>query len=145
VRLLTLFLCAASAFGFAGCGDSSSSPRNTAPADTRNDPGPNPTTGDPGPNNTADGLQTLQGTLVGRATCVELIGSAANQPKSRFELVFATEKTRRSGQSVVISGTDGDRTVGPKDTIYVAGRPAAGTGPCGQKFNVEKVVAVTPG
>jgi hypothetical protein len=145
VRLPTLFLCAACALLFAGCGGSSSPPRSTAPADTRNDPGPNPTTGDPGPNNTANGPQTLQGTLIGRATCVELVGSAANQPKSRFELVFATEKTRRSDKSVVISGTDGDRTVGPKDTIYVAGRPGVGSGPCGQKFNVEKVVAVTPG
>ena len=144
MRRFTLFLCVASAFGFAACGSSSSSPRSTAPADTRNDPGPNPTTGDPGPNNTANGPVTLQGTLVGRATCVELDGSAANQPKSRFQLVFATEKIRRSGTSVVISGTDGDRTVGPKDVIYVAGRTATGSGPCGQNFDVEKVVAVTP-
>jgi hypothetical protein len=141
VRLLTLVLCA---FLFAGCGGSSSSSRSTAPADTRNNPGPNPTTRDPGPNNTANGPQTLQGTLVGRAGCVELDGAAANKSKSRFQLVFGAEKTRRSGSSVVISGTDGDRTVGPKDTIYVAGRPGTGSGPCGQKFNVEKVVAVTP-
>jgi hypothetical protein len=144
VRPLTLLVCVVCAFGFAGCGGSSSSPRSTAPADTKNDPGPNPTSGDPGPNNTANGPVTLQGTLIGRAACIELDGSAANQPKSRFQLVFAVEKTRRSGSSVVISGTDGDRTVGPKDTIYVAGRPGSGSGPCGQKFNVEKVVAVTP-
>jgi hypothetical protein len=142
VRLLTLLLFVISAVVVAGCGGSSS-PRSTAPADTRVDPGPNPTTGDPGPNNTANGPQTLQGTLVGRASCVELDGSAANKPKARFQLVFAVEKTRRSGSSVVISGPDGDRTVGPKDTIYVAGRPGSGSGPCGQKFNVEKVVAVT--
>jgi hypothetical protein len=142
VRLLTLVLCA---FMLAGCGASSSSSRTTGPADTRVNPGPNSTTRDPGPNNTANGPQTLQGTLVGRASCVELDGSAANKPKSRFQLEFAVEKTRRSGSSVVISGTDGDRTVGPKDTIYVAGRPGTGSGPCGQKFGVEKVVAVTPG
>ena len=140
MRLLTLLLCA---FVFAACGGSSGSPRSTGPADTKVDPGPNPTSSDPGPNNTANGPVTLQGTLVGRATCVELDGSAAHQPKSRFQLEFAVEKTRRSGSSVVISGTDGDRTVGPKDTIYVAGRPGTGSGPCGQKFNVEKVVAVT--
>jgi hypothetical protein len=140
VRLLALILCA---FVLAGCGGSSSSPRSTGPADTRNDPGPNPTTGDPGPNNTANGPQTLQGTLVGRASCVELDGSAANQPKSRFQLEFSVEKTRRSGSSVVISGPDGDRTVGPKDIVYVVGRPGTGSGPCGQKFDVEKVAAVT--
>ena len=46
--------------------------------------------------------------------------------------------------AVVISGTDGERRVGPKDTIFVTGFPGSGSGPCGKIFDVEKVVAVTP-
>jgi hypothetical protein len=44
----------------------------------------------------------------------------------------------------VLSGPDGDRTVHPNDTIYVAGHTESGSGPCGKKFTVDKVVAVVP-
>ena len=125
-----------------GCGDSSS-PESTAPANTKVDPGPNPTTGDPGPNNTADGPRTLQGTLTARSGCVELKGKAANEQTTRYQLEFEVEKVSRDGGDVLVSGPDGERTVGPKDTIYVAGYPGSGSGPCGRIFNVDKVVAVT--
>lgn len=126
-----------------GCGGSSA-PQSTAPANTRVNPGPNPTTGDPGPNNTANGPRTLQGTLVGRSGCVELDGNAAGQRSAKFQLDFTTEKVTRHGDSIVLSGTDGKRTVGPHDTVYVAGHSGSGSGPCGEVFLVEKVVAVTP-
>jgi hypothetical protein len=126
-----------------GCGGSSSS-ESTAPKSTKVDPGPNPTTGDPGPNNTANGPQTLQGTLTARSGCVELQGKKANEPSTRYQLEFETEKVSRNGTTVVLSGSDGEHRVGPKDTIYVAGLPGSGSGPCGRIFNVEKVVAVTP-
>lgn len=128
----------------AGCGGSSYT-ETTAPADTKVDPGPNPTTGDPGPNNTADGPETLQGTLTARSGCVELKGNAANEPATRYQLEFEVEKVRREGDTIVLSSTDGERSVGPNDTIFVAGLPGSGSGPCGKIFNVEKVVAVTPG
>jgi hypothetical protein len=127
----------------AGCGGSSS-PQSTAPANTRVNPGPNPTTGDPGPNNTSQGPLTLQGTLAARSGCVELDGNAAGQPAARFQLDFTTESVRRQGKNLVLSGPDGDRTVGPRDVVYVAGHPGSGSGPCGRIFSVEKVVAVTP-
>jgi hypothetical protein len=126
-----------------GCGGSSTS-QNTAPANTEVNPGPNPTIGNPGPNNTANGPETLQGTLVARPSCVELDGNAANESRARFQLDFAAETVQRQGTTVVLSGTDGRRTVGPHDTIYVAGHPGTGSGPCGRVFQVEKVVAVTP-
>jgi hypothetical protein len=127
-----------------GCGGSSS-PQSTAPADTKVDPGPNPTNRDPGPNNTVDGPKTLQGTLTARSGCVELEGKAANEPSTQYQLEFEVEKVTRDGSTIVLTGTDGKRNVGPKDTIYVAGLPGSGSGPCGKIFNVEKVVAVTPG
>jgi hypothetical protein len=143
VRVLCLTLCV---FALAGCGrgGSSSAPKNTAPADTHVDPGPNPTSGDPGPNNTANGPLTLQGTLVARSSCTQLKGAAAQEPVGKYQLEFDVEKVRRSGANIVLSGPDGDRTVGPNDTIYVAGVRGTGSGPCGQIFRVEKVVAVTP-
>jgi hypothetical protein len=132
----------------AGCGRSSTS-QSTAPANTATNPGPNPTTGDPGPNNTANGPETLQGTLVARSGCVELDGVAANQavpgPRTRFQLDFSTETVQRDGDTIVLTGSDGKRTVGPRDTVYVAGHQGSGSGPCGRVFEVEKVVAVTPG
>jgi hypothetical protein len=141
VRVLTIAL---TVIVLAGCGGSTYT-ETTAPADTKVDPGPNPTTGDPGPNDTANGPQTLQGTLTARSGCVELKGNAANEPATRYQLEFDVEKVRREGATIVLSGTDGERSVGPKDTIFVAGLPGSGTGPCGKIFNVEKVVAVTPG
>jgi hypothetical protein len=145
VRKLSLILlvCLPAACLSTGC-DRSSKPQSTAPANTRVNPGPNPTTGDPGPNNTVNGPVTLQGTLVAKSDCVELDGSAANEAPSKFQLVFDAETVRTKGDVVVLSGKDGDRTVGPRDTIYVAGRRGAGSGPCGEIFEVEKVVAVTP-
>jgi hypothetical protein len=122
----------------------SSTPGATGPKSTKVNPGPNVTSSDPGPNNTANGPLTLQGTLVTRAGCLELDGNAAHQPKSRFQLTFDHEVVRHRGTTVVLSGSDGDRTVGPHETIYVAGHPGAGTGLCGQKFTVDKVVAVIP-
>lgn len=127
-----------------GCGGSSYT-ESTAPADTKVDPGPNATTGDPGPNNTADGPLTLQGTLTARSGCVELEGNPANEPATRYQLEFEAEKVSREDGTIVLTGSDGERSVGPKDTIFVAGQPGSGSGPCGKIFNVEKVVAVTPG
>jgi hypothetical protein len=135
--------CLLSGWLVSGCGGSSS-PQSTAPADTRNNPGPNTTTGDPGPNNTANGPQTLQGKLVVRSGCVELDGNVANQPAGRFELQFISEKVHRKGTTIVLSGADGDRSIGPRDTVYLAGHPQSGSGTCGKRFQVEKVVAVTP-
>jgi hypothetical protein len=145
VRLLGSALCGLLLTGclLAGCGGSSA-PQSTAPADTEVNPGPNPTAGDPGPNNTANGPQTLQGRLLARSSCVELDGKAAGAPSARYQLDFTAETVHRKGATIVLSGTDGDRTVGPNDTIYVAGRPGSGSGPCGRRFQVEKVVAVTP-
>jgi hypothetical protein len=128
--------------GLAGCGGSSK-PLSTAPANTKVNPGPNPTTGDPGPNNTANGPKTLQGTLVARSGCFELDGNAAHEPTARFQLEFAAETVRRKGDTIVLSGADGERTVGRHDTLFVAGRPESGSGPCGRVFRVEKVVAVS--
>jgi hypothetical protein len=127
----------------AGCGGSSA-PQSTAPKDTRNDPGPNTTLADPGPNNTTNGPQTLQGLLVARASCVELDGNVARKPKSRFQINFRAETVKHSGTNLVLTGADGDRTIGPHDIVYLAGHPGTGSGPCGQKFEVDKVVAVTP-
>jgi hypothetical protein len=121
-----------------------SSPGAGGPKSTRVNPGPNVTASDPGPNNTANGPQTLQGTLVTRAGCLELDGNAAHQPKTRYALTFANETVGHRGSSVVLTGADGDRTVGPHDTIYVAGHPGPGTGTCGHRFAVDKVVAVVP-
>jgi hypothetical protein len=128
----------------AACGGSSGS-ESTAPANTQVNPGPNPTTGDPGPNNTANGPETLQGTLAARSGCIELDGGAAEQPAGRFQLEFAADAVKLDGSKILLSGADGDHTVGPHDTVYVAGHPGTGVGPCGQVFRVEKVVAVTPG
>ena len=127
-----------------GCGDSSSS-ESTAPKNTKVDPGPNPTTGDPGPNNTADGPQTLQGTLAARSGCVELKGKIANEPATRYQLEFEATEVRGDKDTVVLSDADGERTVGPKDIVYLAGRQRSGSGTCGRIFDVEKIVAVTPG
>lgn len=127
-----------------GCGGSSSKPQSTAPADTKNNPGPNTTAGDPGPNNTANGPQTLQGSLVARSGCFEVDGNIAKEPKGRFQVQFTSETVQRRGNTVVISGSDGTRTIGSHDVVYLAGRTASGSGPCGKKFVVEKVVAVTP-
>jgi hypothetical protein len=127
----------------AACGGSST-PQAGGPKSTRVNPGPNSTVSDPGPNSTTAGPQTLQGTLVARAQCVELDGNAAHQAKTRYQLTFASETVQRGTGEVVLSGSDGRRTVGPKDTIYVAGHPAAGSGACGRRFTVDKVVAVIP-
>ena len=141
MRILTLALIV---IVLGGCGGSTYT-ETTAPADTKVDPGPNPTTGDPGPNNTTNGPQTLQGTLTAHSGCVELKGNAANEPATRYQLEFDVEKVRHEGDTIVLSGTDGERSIGSKDTIFVAGLPGSGSGPCGKVFNVEKVVAVTPG
>jgi hypothetical protein len=125
-----------------GCHSSSSSV-STAPANTAVNPGPNPTLRDPGPNNTAAGPQTLQGTLVARSACIELDGNAANEPAGRFQLEFASEKVQRNGATIVLSGTDGTRSVGARDNVFVAGHPETGAGACGKRFLVEKVVGVT--
>jgi hypothetical protein len=122
----------------------SSTPQASGPKSTAVNPGPNSSAADPGPNNTAAGPQTLQGTLTAKSGCIELDGNAAHQPKTRFEVTFASEAVRRSSGKVVLSGSDGRRTVGPRDTIYVAGHPASGTGTCGRRFTVDKVVAVIP-
>jgi hypothetical protein len=127
-----------------GCG-STSSTASTGPANTKVNPGPNPTTGDPGPNNTANGPVTLQGTLVARSGCIELDGNAANEPAGRFQLEFSNEKVQRKGATIVLSGKDGTQNVGAHDIVFVAGRPEAGSGSCGNLFLVDKVVAVTPG
>ena len=127
-----------------GCGGSSST-ATTGPADTKVNPGPNPTTGDPGPNNTANGPVTLQGTVVARSGCIELDGNAANEPAARFQLEFSTEQVQRKGATVVLSGKDGTRNVGPHDILFVAGHPEPGGGSCGNLFLVDKVVAVTRG
>jgi hypothetical protein len=127
----------------AGCGGSSSS-QSTAPANTEVNPGPNSTLRDPGPNNTANGPQTLQGTLRAREGCIELDGNAANEPAARFQLTFASETVTHQGTTVVVSGSDGKRSVGPHDTVFVAGHPGSGHGACGRAFTVDKVVAVTP-
>jgi hypothetical protein len=143
VRILTTVLAAMFAGCLlVGCGGSSYT-ESTAPADTKVDPGPNPTTGDPGPNNTANGPQTLQGTLTAKSGCVELKGNPANEPATRYQLEFEAEDVSHDGDTIVLKGSDGERSVGPKDTIFVAGLP--GTGSCGKIFNVEKIVAVTPG
>jgi ABC-type transport system substrate-binding protein len=141
---LLLSACLAAGGLASGCG-SSSSTASTGPADTAVNPGPNPTTGDPGPNNTANGPQTLQGTLVARSGCIELDGNAANEPAGRFQLEFSTEAVQRKGATVVLSGKDGTQNVGPHDILFVAGHPDAGSGSCGTRFLVDKVVAVTPG
>jgi hypothetical protein len=139
-RALTAFLLAGC---LAGC-HGSSSPQSTAPANTAANPGPNSTVGDPGPNNTANGPETLQGTLTARSGCVQLDGNAANQAPARFQLEFAAETVTHNGPTVVLTGSDGKRTIGARDTVYVAGHPGSGTGPCGRVFRVDKVVAVTP-
>jgi hypothetical protein len=126
-----------------GCGGSSS--HATPPANTEVNPGPNSTSKDPGPNNTANGPETLQGTLVARAGCFELDGNAANQPAARFELEFVAETAKRHGSTIVLSGSDGTRTVGAHDTVFVTGNLGSGSGTCGHVFEVQKVVAVTPG
>jgi hypothetical protein len=145
-RTLSGFLLAGCLLGgclLSGCGGSSS-PQSTAPADTRNNPGPNTTTGDPGPNNTAGGPQTLQGKLVARSGCIELDGNVANKPFGHFELDFISETVHRKGSNIVLSGPDGDRSIGPRDIVYLAGHPRSGSGACGSRFQVEKLVAVTP-
>jgi hypothetical protein len=126
----------------AGCGGSSSS--GTAPADTRDNPGPNTTLRDPGPNNTANGPETLQGTLSARSGCVQLDGNAANQPVARYQLEFTADTVTYAGTTIVLTGSDGRHPIGAHDTLFVAGHLGSGTGPCGHVFNVEKVVAVTP-
>jgi hypothetical protein len=129
----------------AGCGaGGSTASRDTGPANTQHNPGPKPTYADPGPNNTANGPQTLEGTLTDHSGCVELAGNAAHQRPSRYQLQFEVEKVGREGGNVVLTGPDGKRTVGPRDTVYVAGRPGSGSGPCGRIFKVEKFVAVVP-
>ncbi|HEX4491441.1 MAG TPA: hypothetical protein VH914_09580 [Acidimicrobiia bacterium] len=122
----------------------SSTPHASGPKSTAVNPGPNSTVSDPGPNNTASGPQTLQGTLVARDGCFELDGNAAHQPKTHYELTFVDVVVQRGTDKVVIEDSDGKRTVGPRDTVYVAGHPASGRGPCGRNFNVDKVVAVIP-
>jgi hypothetical protein len=129
----------------AGCSSGgSTASRGTGPANTQVDPGPKPTYSDPGPNNTANGPQTLQGTLTAHSGCVELAGNAAHARRARFQLEFEVEKVGHVGNDVVLTGPDAKRTVGPRDTVYVAGRPGSGSGPCGLIFRVEKVVAVVP-
>jgi hypothetical protein len=135
--------CLAAGSVLAGCGGSSSS-QSTAPANTQVNPGPNSTTHDPGPNNTANGPVTLQGTLSARPGCIQLDGNAANQPAGRFQLEFASDTVEHHGTTIVVSGSDGTRSIGPRDTVFVAGHPGSGTGPCGRVFAVDKVVAVTP-
>ena len=125
----------------AACGGSPS-PHATGPKSTAQNPGPNSTVSDPGPNNTTNGPQTLQGTVSAKSACVELDGNAAHQAKARYQLAFAGDTVQGSGGKVVLSGSDGRRTIGPHDTVYVAGHPANGTGPCGRKFTVDKVVAI---
>jgi len=127
----------------ASCG-SSSAPQSTGPKSTKENPGPNSTATDPGPNNTANGPQTLQGTLVAGTRCVQLVGNLAHQSKTKFELTFEDVTLKHQAANVILSGPDGDRTVGPHDTIYVAGHTESGSGPCGKKFTVEKVVSVIP-
>jgi hypothetical protein len=122
----------------------SSTPTATGPKSTVENPGPNPSVTDPGPNNTASGPLTLQGTLTAKSGCLELDGNAAHQAKARYQLTFASETVHRGSGTVTLSGSDGRRTVGPRDTIYVAGHPSAGSGACGRKFTVDKVVAVIP-
>jgi hypothetical protein len=145
VRILRLILLLFVGAGclLSACGGSSK-PQSTAPANTRVNPGPNPTTGDPGPNNTVNGPVTLQGTLSSKSDCTQLDGNAANEDPSKFQLVFDHEAVSQKGDDIVLSGKDGDRSVGPRDTIYVAGRPGSSTGPCGAVFEVEKVVAIQP-
>jgi hypothetical protein len=126
-----------------GCGGSSA-PQSTAPKDTSVNPGPNTTTVDPGPNDTANGPQTLQGRLVARASCLELDGNVAEKPKARFEITFRAETVKHQGANLVLTGADGDHTIGPHDIVYLAGHPGTGSGKCGQRFEVDKVVAVTP-
>jgi hypothetical protein len=127
----------------AGC-HGSSTPKASGPKSTAVNPGPNSTVSDPGPNNSAAGPQTLQGTLVARAGCFQLTGNAAHQAKTRYELTFAEETVDRGQTTLVLNGPDGRRRVGPHDTVYVAGHPAAGSGPCGHRFDVDKVVAILP-
>jgi hypothetical protein len=127
----------------AGC-HGSSTPEASGPKSTAVNPGPNSTVSDPGPNNTASGPQTLQGTLVARAGCFQLTGNAAHQSKTRYELTFDDETVDRGTSKLVLNGPDGRRTVGPHDTVYVAGHPATGSGPCGRRFTVDKVVAILP-
>jgi hypothetical protein len=127
----------------AGC-HNSSTPKPSGPKSTAVNPGPNSTVSDPGPNNTASGPQTLQGTLVARDGCFQLTGNAAHQAKTRYDLTFAEETVVRGTSKLVLNGPDGRRTVGAHDTVYVAGHPAAGSGPCGHNFNVDKVVAILP-
>jgi hypothetical protein len=122
----------------------SSTPAASGPKSTAENPGPNSTAADPGPNNTASGPLTLQGLLTGKPGCFELDGNAAHQAKSRFQLTFATETVTRGSGKVVLSGSDGRRSVTPLDTIYVAGHPATGSGPCGRRFTVDKIVAIIP-
>ena len=143
MRPAALALLAVCVMLLAGC-HGSSTPHASGPKSTAVNPGPNTTVTDPGPNNTASGPQTLQGTLTGKPGCFELDGNAAHQAKTRYQVAFATETVRRGKGTVVLSGSDGRRTVGPHDTIYVAGYPASGTGPCGRRFNVDKIVAVIP-
>jgi hypothetical protein len=122
----------------------SSTPKASGPKSTAVNPGPNSTATDPGPNNTANGPQTLQGTLVARAGCIELDGNLAHQAKTRYQLTFDADTAKAGAHGVVVHGSDGTRTVGPHDTIYLAGHPAAGSGPCGRKFTVDKLVSVIP-
>ncbi len=123
-----------------------SSSSNTAdtPAPTRDNPGPNSTATDPGPNNTAGGPVTLQGALSLGTACVTLTGHAANQPTSRFQLELPGDHVTKSGSDISITGTD-ERTIHPTDVVYVAGQESGGSGPCGTKFRVEKLVAVVAG
>lgn len=127
----------------AACGGSSA-PQTTGPKSTKLNPGPNSTATDPGPNNTANGPQTLQGTLVAGMRCVELDGNLAHESKTKFQLGFSGVTLKHKGAKVVLSGPDGDRTVGPDDTIYLAGHTEPGSGPCGRRFTVEKIVSVVP-
>ena len=142
-KTLTLAAFLTAACLVSGCSGSSS--HATPPADTAVNPGPNSTIKDPGPNNTANGPVTLQGTLVARAGCFQLDGNAADQPPARYELEFVAETAKRKGSTIVLSGSDGTRTVGPHDTVFVTGNVGSGSGTCGHVFEVQKVVAVTPG
>jgi hypothetical protein len=146
VRLNVLALTVVASVGLVlgGCGRSSNS-ASTPPANTAVNPGPNPTTGDPGPNNTANGPETLQGTLSYHARCVQLVGHAANQPTTKFQLAFVAETVKPQAANVVLTGPDGRRVVGPHDIVYLTGHPGSGSGPCGPVFTVDKVVGVTPG
>ena len=81
----------------------------------RSNPGPNPTTGDPGPNNTVE----RPGDPAGHAhrDVATASSSTATRPTSRSRSSSSCSTPRTSAgraSSVVLSGTDGERTVGPK-------------------------------